>query len=94
MHCCRPSSTSVQQLLVRAFREVVDCTLGDAILEMSVDPAEGKSLLCGLAGLFESIVLEPAVVAVIVCNFHAVVSSELFEGALGFDCFVGRRILH
>ena len=94
MHCCRPSSTSVQQLLARALGEVADCALGDAILEMSVDPAEGESLLCILAGLCERVVLESAIVAVIVCDFYAVVSGELFEGALGFDCFVGRRILH
>ncbi len=94
MHCCWPSSASVQQLLARALREVADGTFGYPILKMSVDPAEGESLLCFVAGLHESTVLEPAVVAVVVCDFYAMVSGELLEGAFGFDGFVRRRILH
>jgi len=64
--------------------------LGNAILEVGVYATKGKSLLCVLAGLFECVVLKSAVVAVIVCDFYAVVGCELLEGALGFYCFVGR----
>jgi hypothetical protein len=62
--------------------------LGDAILEVCIDPTKGKSLLHALAGLFECIVLKPAIVAVIVCNFDPVVGGKLLKGALGFDCFI------
>ncbi len=94
MHGCWPSSASMQQLLARALEKVADRAFGYPILEMGIDPAEGESLLCVLAGLHERAVLESAVVAVIVCDLYAVVGGELFEGAFGFDCFVGRRILH
>ena len=53
MHCRRPSSASVQELLACAFGEVADRALGDAILEVGVYATKGKSLLCVLAGLFE-----------------------------------------
>jgi len=94
MHYCWPSSTSVQQLLAGAFREVSDGAFGYPILKMSVDPSEGESLSCFLTGLHERVVFEPAIVAVIVCDFYAVVGGELLEGAFDFDRFVGRRILH
>ena len=94
MHGRWPTSASVQQLLAGALREVSDGAFCYPILKMRVDPAEGESLLCLVAGLHERGVLESSVVAVVVCDFYAVVGSELLEGALGFNGFVGRRILH
>ena len=84
------SGASVQQLPVSIFGQVTDCALGNANLEVGVHAAKGESLLCALACLFECAVLKSAVVAVIVCDFYAVVGCELLEGALGFYCFVGR----
>ena len=89
MHGRWPTSASVQQLLAGAFREVSDGAFGYPILKMSVDPAEGESLLCLVASLHKSTVLEPAVVAVVVCDFYAVVGGKLLEGAFGFDGLVG-----
>ncbi len=59
------------------------------ILEVGVHAAKGESLLCGPASLFECVVLKSAVVAVIVCDFDAVVSGKLLKGAFCVDYFVG-----
>ena len=53
MHCLRPASAGVEQLLVHAFREIVDGALGDAILEVGVDATEGELLSSVVAGLLE-----------------------------------------
>jgi hypothetical protein len=46
----------VEQLLACALREVADGALGDAILKMGIDAAEGELLLGVVAGLFEGVV--------------------------------------
>ena len=56
---------------------------------MGVHAAKCELLLRVLASLFEGIVRESPIVAMIVQNFNAVVSGELLEGVLGLDCFVG-----
>ena len=56
VHCLRPASASVQQLLVRALQEVADRAFGYAILEVSIHATEGELLALLMAGLFESVV--------------------------------------
>ena len=94
MNCCRPAGARVQELLARAVRQVANRAFRDPILEMGVHAAQSKSLSRSLACLFEGVVLESAIVAVVMRNFDAVVGGELLEGALGLDCFVGSKILH
>ena len=53
MHCLWPASACVEQLLVSALGEVTDGALGDAILEVGIDAAEGELLSCVVAGLLE-----------------------------------------
>jgi hypothetical protein len=60
------TSACVEQLLTRALQEVADGALGDPILEMGIDAAEGELLSSFVAGLFEGVVLEAAIVAMVV----------------------------
>ncbi len=73
----------VEQLLASAFGEVVDGALGDAILEVGIDAAEGELLSRIVAGLLEGVVEEATVVAVIVLDLHTVFGSKGLEGAFG-----------
>ena len=81
MHCLRPASTCVEQLLACALQEIVERALGDAILEVGIDAAEGELLLHVVVGLLEGILLEACVVAVVVEDLHAVLGGECLEGA-------------
>ena len=83
MHCLWPASTCVEQLLACTLREIADGALGDAILEVGIDAAEGELLSHVMAGLSESIVLEAPIVAVVVEDLHAVLGGECLEGAFG-----------
>ena len=89
MHCLRPASACVEQLLACAFREISDRALGDAILEMSIDSAEGELLSRVMAGLFEGVVLEVPIIAVVMLDSHAVLGGEGLEGAFGLDSLLG-----
>ena len=92
VHCLRPASARVEQLLPRAFRKVADAALGDPILKMGVDAAEGELLSGFVAGLSEGIVLKVAIVAMVVLYPHAVFSGECLEGAFGPESFLGRIV--
>ncbi len=66
VHCLRPASACVEQLLPCALGEVADTALGDLILKMGIDAAEGELLSGFVAGLSEGVVLEAAIVAMLV----------------------------
>ena len=83
MHCLRPASACVEQLLACALREIEDGALGDTILEVGIDSAEGELLSRVVAGLSEGIVLETPIIAVVVEDLHIVLGSECLEGAFG-----------
>ena len=55
----------MQELLLGAPQEVPDGTLGNSILEMRIDPAEGELLLVLLACLSECIVRKSTIVAMV-----------------------------
>jgi hypothetical protein len=69
VHWLRPASMSVQQLLARSLREVVDGLLGDAILKLCINATEGKLLVLFVAGLFEHIIRKLPIVAMVMLNF-------------------------
>jgi hypothetical protein len=73
----------MEQLLASTLGEVADRALGDAILEVGIDAAEGELLSCIVAGLLEGVVVEAPIVAVVVLDPHAVLGSEGLEGAFG-----------
>ncbi len=73
----------MEQLLASAFGEVADGALGDAILEVGIDAAEGEMLSRVVAGLLEGVVKEATVVAVVVLDLHTMIGGEGLEGAFG-----------
>ena len=79
----------MEQLLACALREIADRALGDAILEVGIDAAEGELLSGVVAGLLEGVVIESPVVAVVMLDSHAVLGGEGLEGAFGLDSLLG-----
>ncbi len=61
--------------------------LGDAILEVRIYATEGELLARIVAYLLECIVGELTIVAVIMLNFYAVLSSKGLEGTFGGNGF-------
>jgi hypothetical protein len=82
MHCLRPASVSVEQLLARTLQEVTYGSLSDAILEMHVYPTKDELLSCIMACLAECVVVEMPVVTVVVEDFYSVLCSKLFKAIL------------
>ena len=88
VHRCGPLSPGVQQLLACALGEVVNAALRDTILEVGVDATKGKLLSSVVTCLFEGVVGEVPIVAVIVLDPNAVLSSKGLKGTCcgnGFD---------
>ena len=56
VHRCGPSSSGMQHLLACALGEVADAALGNAILKMGIDTANGELLLSVVVYLFEGVV--------------------------------------
>ncbi len=87
VHCLRPASASVQQLLARALREVTDGALGNAILEVSVYATEGELLALFVACLLICIVGKPTVVTVVMLNFYTILGGKGLKGTFGGNGF-------
>ena len=68
---------------MRALREVADGLLGDAILKVCVYATEGKLLALFMTGLFERVIGKLPVVAMVMLNFYAILSSKGLKGAFG-----------
>ena len=83
MHCLRPASACVEQLLACALREIADRALGNAILEVGIHATEGELLSRVMAGLLEGVVVEAPVVAVVVEYLHAVLRGKCLKGMFG-----------
>ncbi len=60
-----PSLACMQQLLPSTFTKITNGLLGNPILEVSIDAAEGEALPCTLTSLFDSIVGKSPIVAVV-----------------------------
>jgi hypothetical protein len=82
----------MQELLARALQQVVNGSFSHPILEMRIDSAEGEFLPRLLARANESSVGKSSVVAMVVSNFHTVLSGESFECTLGMDGLGGGEI--
>ncbi len=61
-----PVGARMEQLFPRAFREVPDGLLGNAILKVGIDSTKGELLPCVVACLLEGVVVEVSIVAIIV----------------------------
>ena len=84
-----PSLSGVEQLFSSALGEVADGLLGNPILEMGVDAAEGESLLGHLTCCLEIVVCKTAIVTVIMLDANAVLLGKSLKGMLGFDGLLG-----
>ena len=92
VHRCRPLSPGMQQLLACILREIVNAALGNTILKMGVDATKGKLLARVAARLFECVVGEAPIVAVIVLGPNAVLGSEGLKSAFCGNGFNQRVI--
>ena len=88
----RPALPCVQELLSSALREVSNGSLGDAILEVSVDSAKGELLSLRFACLTKEAVREAPIVAVVVGDADPVLGGKAFEGVLRVDGFLASQI--
>ncbi len=83
----RPLLPCVQELLASALGEVADGSLGDAILEVSIDPAKRELLALGFSCLTEEAVGKSPVVTVVVGDMNAMLSGKALERPLGVNRF-------
>jgi hypothetical protein len=82
-----PVGAHVKQLLARALQEVLDGLLGDAILEVGINPTKGELLSCITACLLKGIVVKAPIVAVLVHDFDSVFGRIQFKSEFGGNCF-------
>jgi hypothetical protein len=66
--------------------------LGNSILKVGADTTEGETLAAIVASLLEVIVIETPIIAVVVLDADAVLSSEGLEGTLGCNSYDGRVV--
>ena len=78
MYASWPSCPCMQQLLPCGFGKVKNRSFCDTILKMGIDSTKSESLLLLLSMLLEFIVSKMAIVTVIVANFDAKLTCELF----------------
>jgi hypothetical protein len=83
----------MEELLPCPLREVVDGLLSNAILEVGIDPAEGKLLLLCLTCCAKLVVREAAIVAMEVLDLHAVLSGKAFKSDLASRVSDKERLL-
>ncbi len=82
-----PVGTCMEQLLVHALQEVLDGSLGNALLEVGIYPTKGELLSCVAACLSEGVVMKAPIVAVVIEDFHPMFCCVLFKSKLGSECF-------
>jgi hypothetical protein len=90
----RPLLAHMEELLPCTLSMVPDGFLCNAILEVGIDPTEGELLLLCTAAVFEGVVLESSVVAVVVEDADAVLLGKVFKGLFGFHCFFRGELGH
>ncbi len=84
----RPLVPCMEQLLSCALTEVANGLFGYSILKMSIDAAEGNSLIHTCACILEVIVSESTIVAMVVKNLHIMLFSKVLEGSFGVNCLL------
>ena len=89
-----PSVPCMEQLLSCALTEVANGLFGYSILKMSIDAAEGNSLIRTCACILEVIVGKLTIVAMVVKNSHTMLFGKVLEGLLGIDCLLRSETRH
>jgi hypothetical protein len=72
----QPSMLHVEQLFPCALLEVANSLLSYSILEMNIDAAEGETLICACACIFEIVVGISTIVAMIIQDLHTMLLSK------------------
>ena len=90
----RPALARMEELLPCTLSEIPDGFLGNAILEVGVDPTEGESLPFGSAAVLEGLFCKLSIVAVVVEYVYAVLLGEVFKGLFGFHGLLGGKLGH
>ena len=90
----RPLVPCMEQLLSCALTEVANGLFDYSILKMSVDAAEGDSLIHTCACILEVIVGKLTIVAMLVKNSHTMLFGKVLEGLLGVNCLLRSETSH
>ena len=90
----RPALARMEELLPCTLSEIPDGFLGNAILEVGVDPTEGESLPFGTAAVLEAVVRKLSVVAVVVEDAYPVLLGEVFKGLFSFHGLLRGKLGH
>ncbi len=90
----QPSLVCMEELLPCTLPKVSDGLFCNAILEVGVDPTEGESLPLCTAAVFEGVVCKLSVVAVVMEDADAVLSSKVSKGLFGFHCLFEGELGH
>ena len=85
MHSFGPTVCRMQECSSSPFSYVLDMSLGDTILVVSVPATKRKCLSRDLDRSLGCLGVEKAVVCVIVKNVNSRISRDAFECFLGFD---------
>jgi hypothetical protein len=90
----RPVLARMEELLPCTLLEIPDGFLGNAILEVGIDPTGGELLPFGTAAVLEGVVCKSSIVAVGVEYAYAVLLGEVFKGLFGFHGFLRGKLGH
>jgi hypothetical protein len=90
----RPALACMEELLPCALSEIPDVILGNAILEVGVDPTEGELLPFGTAAALEGIVCKLSIVAVVVEYADVVLLGNVFKGLFGLHGLLRGKLGH
>ena len=88
----RPALPRVEELLASALGQIANGSLGDAILEMRVDPTKGKLLVLTVACVAKEGICKSSVVAMVVSDANAMLSGKALEGSFGLDGLLAGQI--
>jgi hypothetical protein len=90
----RPALVCMEELFLRTLSEITDGFLGNAIMEVGVDPTEGELLPFGTATVLEGVVCKSSVVTVVVEYLYAVLLGKVFKSLFGFHGLLGGKLGH
>jgi hypothetical protein len=90
----RPALVRMEELLPCTLLEIPDGFLGNAFLEVGVDPTEGESLPFGTAAVLEGVVHKLSVVAVVVEDAYTMLLGKVFKGLFGFHGLLRGKLGH
>jgi hypothetical protein len=89
----RPALSRMEELLPCTLSEIPDGFLGNAILEVGVDPIDGESPPFSTVAVLKGVVCKSSVVTVVE-YMYAVLLSKVFKGSFGFHGLLRGKLGH